>query len=351
MTNPGNAVGTNAAYGGRTSVNAFNDNLAIYSRGILSGWACEPDSGLTVVLGGDGNTRDVAVAEDNAGNKTTINNISGSPVSISLGAAPGTNARIDAIVAYVDNPPQGSDTTADNPQSCGLIVVAGTPASTPIEPSDNTIRAAITADGASGATAYYVVLATVTITSGTTDIVSDDITAGLNSMIQARNIDPAMAPTEVYTTTTNQVQVEKDGWYHIEWFFMTPPQTQAGGGQIRSSTVSGTTYTTRIRGNNDGTIDVESFTYSGNNSQVFIMTDASTTGTGTAGWYVSMDLLKRGNTIRLLGNWRGINHISTGFTSSEFSAQSTTLYCARAYGSLVSSFNIKVEFTPLELPN
>ena len=75
MTNPNNAVGTNGAFGGRTSVNAFNDGLASYSAGIMSGWACEPSSGLTVVLGGDGNTRDVAIAEDNAGNKTTINNI------------------------------------------------------------------------------------------------------------------------------------------------------------------------------------------------------------------------------------------------------------------------------------
>ena len=54
MTNPNNAVGTNAAYGGRTSVNAFNDDLTIYSRGILSGWACSPKSGMTVQIGGNG---------------------------------------------------------------------------------------------------------------------------------------------------------------------------------------------------------------------------------------------------------------------------------------------------------
>lgn len=45
MTNPNNAVGTNGAYNGRTSVNAFNDNLAVYtSRGVISGWAMAPDS-------------------------------------------------------------------------------------------------------------------------------------------------------------------------------------------------------------------------------------------------------------------------------------------------------------------
>lgn len=178
MTNPGNAVGTNAAYGGRTSTNAFNDVLSAYTRGVLNGWQCVPKSGLTVSLGGDGATRDVAVAEDNAGNRTTINNISGAPVDVTIGAAPGADSRIDAIVAYVDNPAQGDDSTADNPDACGLIVVPGTVSSNPVEPSENAIRTAITSDGASGPTAYYVVLATVTIASGTTDITTDNIKAG-----------------------------------------------------------------------------------------------------------------------------------------------------------------------------
>lgn len=201
MTNPDNAVGTNAAYGGRTSANAFNDDLAAYSRGIMSGWACAPSSGLTVVLGGDGSTRDVAVAEDNAGNRTTINNISGSSVSVTLEAAPGANSRIDAIVAYVDNPPQGSSTIADNYEACGLIAVSGTASASPVAPNDSAIRSAITADGASGATAYYVVLATVTIASGTTDIVAGDITAGLNAMIQTQNINFGAFPDANYSTT------------------------------------------------------------------------------------------------------------------------------------------------------
>lgn len=200
MTNPDNAVGTNAAYGGRTSANAFNDDLAAYSRGIMSGWACSPNSGMSVVLGGDGSTRDVAVAEDNAGNKTTINNISGAPVSATISAAPANNSRIDAIVAYVDNPPQGSSTIVDNYEACGLIVVEGTASSSPVEPTDGAIRSAITADGASGATAYYVVLATVTVASGTTDITADVITPGQNAMIQAQNV-PITAPEIIGQTT------------------------------------------------------------------------------------------------------------------------------------------------------
>jgi len=188
MTNPNNAVGTNAAYNGRTSVNAFNDDLALLNRGIISGWACAPDSGLSVVLGGSGTTRDVAVAEDNIGNKTSINNISGSPIQVTIGPAPAADSRIDLIVAYVDNPPTGTSTVADNYGACGLIVVAGTPASTPTVPDDNAIRTAIVADGASGATAYYVVLAQITIASGTTDIDATMIQQGAQSGVGTSNI-------------------------------------------------------------------------------------------------------------------------------------------------------------------
>ena len=177
-TNPNNSVGTNGAFGGRTSVNAFNDVMTGLTRGVLSGWGCVPNSGLTVSIGGNGTTRDVAIAEDNAGNKTSINNISNSPINVTIGAAPGTNSRIDAIVAYVDNPPEGDATTTDNPAACGLIVVQGTSAVNPVAPNDSAIRTAITGDGASGTTAYYAILAYITMASGTTDITSGEISAG-----------------------------------------------------------------------------------------------------------------------------------------------------------------------------
>lgn len=188
MTNPNNAIGTNAAYSGRTSANAFNDVLAVLSRGIISGWACAPDSGMSVVLGGDGTTRDVAIAEDNIGNRTTINNISGSPVSVTIPTAPVNNSRIDLIVAYVDNPPEGSSIITDNYEACGLIVVQGIPASTPLVPDDGSIRTAITADGASGVTAYYVILAQITVSSGTTDIEAGMIAQGTHAGIANQNI-------------------------------------------------------------------------------------------------------------------------------------------------------------------
>ena len=212
MTNPNNAVGTNAAYGGRTSVNAFNDDLTIYSRGILSGWACSPKSGMTVQIGGNGADRDAAVAEDNAGNKTSINNISGSPIDVTIPAAPATNNRIDLIVAYADNPPSGTSTVVDNPAACGIIVVSGTAASSPTAPTNATIRSAITADGASGSTAYYVILAQIRVGTGVTTIGSGVITQGdvvisnaqlADSSVTSDKIDWATLPSYVSHLTNN----------------------------------------------------------------------------------------------------------------------------------------------------
>ena len=188
-TNPNNAVGTNAAYSGRTSPNALNDALGIFSgRGVLSGWDCSPDSGMDVKIGGDGSHRDVAIAEDNSGNKITVNNISQAPISVTIPAAPASNSRVDAIVAYVENPPMGTSTDTDNPGTVGLIVVSGTVASSPVVPSDNTIRTAITADGAAGSTAYYVILATVLVQSGTTTITGSNITDGDSATISNSSI-------------------------------------------------------------------------------------------------------------------------------------------------------------------
>ena len=230
MTNPNNAVGTNAAYGGRTSVNAFNDDLTIYSRGILSGWACSPKSGMTVQIGGNGSDRDAAVAEDNAGNKTSINNISGSPIDVAIPAAPATNNRIDLIVAYADNPPSGTSTVVDNPAACGIIVVSGTAASSPTPPTNATIRSAITADGASGSTAYYVILAQIRVGTGVTTIGSGVITQGdvvisnaqlADSSVTSGKIDWATLPGSAGATTVSGT-MSGTSWANIGNAFKAP---------------------------------------------------------------------------------------------------------------------------------
>ena len=184
MTNPNNAIGTTAGFGGRTSPNALNDNLAAWTRGVISGWACSPKSGMIVQIGGSGSDRDVAVAEDNAGNKTSINNRNGSPVDITLSGASSTGNRIDSIVAYVDNPAQGTSSDVDYAPACGIIAVKGTVSSNPSAPTNAQIRTAITADGANGTAAYYVVLANVTVGQGVTAIGSGAIAQGMKATLQ-----------------------------------------------------------------------------------------------------------------------------------------------------------------------
>lgn len=183
MTNPNDAVGTPAAYDGRSSVKSFNDTTGAFTRGIISGWECSPKSGMIVQIGGDGTNRDIAVAEDNAGNRTTIDNISESPIDITISGAPATGNRIDLIVAYVDSNPQGDGSTPDNPDAVGLITVSGTVSSTPTEPDDTAIRTAITSDGATGASAYYVVLASIYVGTGITTIGSGAIMQGTASQV------------------------------------------------------------------------------------------------------------------------------------------------------------------------
>lgn len=206
-TNPNNAIGTNAAYGGRTSPKAFNDVLSAFDgRGILSGWQVAPNSGMAIALGGDGDNRDVAIAEDNAGNMTTVNNISGSPVSFAIAAAPASQSRIDAIVVYVNNPPQGASSVTDNYGAVGILDVQGTVAGTPAKPNDSDIRTAITADGASGATAYYVVLGYVTIPNGTTTITSNLIEQGgvvVTNIVSTDIIDGIVTTDKIASNAVN----------------------------------------------------------------------------------------------------------------------------------------------------
>ena len=200
MTNPDNTVGTNAGYDGRTTPNAFNDILGTFSRGVISGWACTPKSGMTVQLGGDGSTRDVAIAEDNAGNKTTINNRTATPVEITLAGAPATGNRIDSIVAYVDSAQSGQGATdVDFPSITGIIAVSGTAAGSPTAPTEAQIRTAITNDGADGASSFYVVLANITVGQGVTTIGSGVISAGTPAQMWAGHLLDASVGSDKLT--------------------------------------------------------------------------------------------------------------------------------------------------------
>ena len=236
MTNPNNAIGTNGAFSGRTSPNALNDLAAAFTSGIVSGWACAPKSGMTVQLGGSASVRDVAIAEDNAGNKLTINNRSGAPVEITLDGAPSTNNRIDAIVAYVDNPSTGDGTTTDNPTACGIIAVKGTVAASPSAPTEAQIRAAITTDGATGGIAYYVVLATIQVGTNVTTIGSGVITQGNASQSLAAITDGSVTTPKL---ADDAVTPDKIDWTNVKnvirTVLYTGPSAKTGNFELSDS--------------------------------------------------------------------------------------------------------------------
>lgn len=221
MTNPNDAIGTPAAYDGRGSVNGYGDGLGTLSgRGVISGWNCRPKSGMTVQIGGQSAIRDIALAEDNANNRVTINNRSAAPVELTISAAPSTNNRIDAIVAYVDQPATGDNSTSDNPDACGIIVVKGTVAASPSAPTEAQIRTAITADGATGSSAYYVVLSTIRVGTNVSTIGAGVITQGarVRPTIPSSTITAAMIAANA--VTNGKISLSKStvtpGWTKVQ---------------------------------------------------------------------------------------------------------------------------------------
>ena len=210
MTNPSNAVGTNGAYGGRTSADALNDVLGAFKgAGVLSGWNVRADSGMSVLVGGQSGVRDVAVAEDQLGDRTTVNNRLGSPINITLASSSPSTARVDSIVLYVNKPASVSTTTIDNPEACGIIAVNGTT----VAPSEADIRSAITADGGTGATAYYVVIADATIPASATVITNSNITNYSGKFITGSSLeDSAVSNKQIADGAITSAKVAADGY-------------------------------------------------------------------------------------------------------------------------------------------
>lgn len=211
MTNPSDAVGTNGAYGGRTSVDALNDVLGTFNgAGVLSGWNVRADSGMSVLVGGQSGVRDVAVAQDQLGDRTTVNNRLGSPISITLANSSPSTARVDSIVLYVNKPASVSTTTIDNPEACGIIAVSGTT----VAPSEADIRSAISADGGTGSTAYLVVIANITIPAGATVITNTNIANNSGKLLAGSTIDW----TTVYATGLDTGWVNANSYINTTYF-------------------------------------------------------------------------------------------------------------------------------------
>jgi len=162
-----------------------------------------PSANMNVLVGGSSSSNpDVVIATNPAGYNIALDLVGQQAITIT---APASNSRISSIVVYTDDLSLNSSTTATtgSPSSCGLIVVNGTTAASPVAPNDSTIRSAITSDGATGSQASYCVLTNLTITSATTTITNTMIDAGANkSRLQTAGIaDGAVTSSKIDFTT------------------------------------------------------------------------------------------------------------------------------------------------------
>lgn len=189
MTNPDNIVRVRARNGGRASVYEANGWGQAYSSGLVQGHGVTQNTSadMNVLVGGSAAKPDVLLAENPAGYKIALDLVGQQAVAIT---APASNSRISAIVAYTDDLSLATteDTVTGSPASCGLIVVNGTASVSPSEPTDNEIRTAITADGATGSQAAYCVIATIEVANDTT-IITDSLITIKKAGIGADNID------------------------------------------------------------------------------------------------------------------------------------------------------------------
>lgn len=200
MTNPDDIVRVRARLEGRASVYEANGWAQAYTTGLLRGNGVLPNTvpDMNVLVGGSQDNPDVVIAQNANGYKIALDIVGQQAVTIT---APASQSRISAIVAYTDDLSLAStdSATTGSPSSCGLIVVNGNTASTPTEPSEATIRSAITADGATGSQACYCVIATILVSSSTTTISTSLITpktatlAG-SDVVSATNIDFTTMP-------------------------------------------------------------------------------------------------------------------------------------------------------------
>lgn len=315
MTNPNNAVGTPAALNGRTSVEAFNDLAQMLTAGILSGWTVSPSSGMTVSIGGVSGVRDVAIAENPSGLLTTVNNISKTPIPLTIATASTTSSRVDSIVAYVNSPASSSAAATDNPSVCGLLDVQGTTSA----PTEEMIRSAITNDGGTGTTAYYVVLAAVSIPANTTTITGSNITAGnksslANLAIGSDNIaDDAITSSKISNGAIGTTQIANGAITNAKMASNSINTTQIANGAVTNAKIE------------QGAVEADNINFATFGNQSSSLTNTSTISFGTDGYTTILS-----KTISVSGTYLLIGVVSCylyaqGFTTSTMFLNNTQL--------------------------
>ena len=211
MTNPGNMVRVRARRGGRTSVYEANAIAQAFNKGILAGTGVVQNTtaNMNVLVGGAPTNPTVVLAATPTGYKVVLDLVSQQSVTITKPAA---NSRISQIIAYTNDVAAATDEsgTTGSPSTCGLIVVNGSASSRPGAPTDAEIRAAITADGGTGAQAAYAVLASVTVTSASAAISNSMISNVMSTLIGTKIADKSIEGAKIKDGTLTGAKI-KDG--------------------------------------------------------------------------------------------------------------------------------------------
>ena len=227
--NPDNLLGQsnpNGTVGVSLGIDPAGANEA-FSAGATSGFYVTPTSpaGMSVQVGGAVGVIDSALVRSASGITFPVGNVTGTPITLTVPAAPSTNSRIDSVVLYVDT--SVTATATDGANAVGMEIVSGTSASSPVPPTEQQIRSAIQ-DGASIA---YTVLANITVSSSTSTITASNISQANRAQLAADKIDFATYTKTGLVRGDNNIALGVGKWF-ISVFatFQTNTNTRAYGG-------------------------------------------------------------------------------------------------------------------------
>lgn len=212
--------------GGRSSDNGlFRFVAGLFGPGLIGGFVVRQNSplGMSVLIGGQNGVYDNLIIRDSDdGAAYPIFNPDGQPIVATVSPASAVNPRKDLVVIYIDNGESPDDSIYDNTNMVKAMVVAGTPAGSPLVPDATAITTAI------GAGNPYYVRATLTIPANATTITdamiaNDGMLVGsslkpVTSFVVASESTASTSYTDLTTVTdTVTVNVGASGKVKVEW--------------------------------------------------------------------------------------------------------------------------------------
>ncbi|MFV0411529.1 MAG: hypothetical protein ACK5LJ_18075, partial [Paracoccus sp. (in: a-proteobacteria)] len=114
------AIGASFVNNGRESRENAGAEFGFIGAGVYSGFRVRANSpaAMSVLVGQEADTPDMLVIQNG---RFMAKVVSVSSNVVTIPTAPGSNSRIDTVVAYVDFTAVGDESTQDNPGSASLL--------------------------------------------------------------------------------------------------------------------------------------------------------------------------------------------------------------------------------------